>query len=192
MLGWLIPILCMTIAGWTLFKLNREFTAAGLANYQAHRESENVAQEFIKLKGLPPENRYAAVDDVPMEETDFLNYLRTTFAAAGVTFDNFASLSIEYGKDKTAEKTDEKTIALLKGIRKISSTLTLKGPYANIRKLLGELELSNRLYTLTNLSWNSAKEGTVLTLTLSRYVAPPTPAPPAKAKTPSPGITVTP
>ena len=186
MLGWVIPIMCTAVAGWTLFRLNQDFMAAGEATKQAHRDNEKFAQELKLLQNLPAEDRYAAADDVPMEETAFLNYLRTAFQADNVTFENFSSISVEYGKDKVDDKMDGKTASLLKGIRRVSSTLTLKGPYANIRKLLGELELSNRLYTLNNLTWNSAKEGTVLTMTLTRYVAPPVPVPAsAKPKAPS-------
>jgi len=191
-LGWVIPMLCMGVAGWTLYKHNRDLTAAATARDQAQRTLENLAKELKVQQGTPPGNRFAAADDLPLEETAFLNYLRTRFGANGVTLDTWSSLSTEYGKDKSTALKDERTIALLKGIRKISSTLTLKGPYSNIRRVLGEMESTDRLYTLTNTTWNSAKDGTIVTLTLSRYVAPAAPVRPVKKITPSVGITVKP
>jgi len=191
-MGWVIPLLCMAIAGWTLLRDNQELGAASDATKQAHRINEEKAKEKSLYDHQEPMHRYAAVDDVPLEETAFLNDMRTRMAADHVTFERWMSQSIEYGKDKLAVKMDDKTAALLKGIRRIGSTLTLTGSYGDIRKFLGELESSDRLFTLTNLTWNAAKEGTILTMTVSRYVAPPAPVQGSKTKTPTLGVTSTP
>ena len=106
--------------------------------------------------------------------------------------DRYQTTTVVYGKDKQATPADPGTAALLKGIRKISSTFTFVGEYADVRRLLGELESSDRLYTLTSITWALAKDGssTSLSVTLSRYVAPPDPqakpaAAPAKPGSPA-------
>jgi hypothetical protein len=187
-LGWAIPILCMAAAGWIFYKENQEFHEADLAKNQAQRENEVAAREYQQLNEQPPGRRYASVDDVPEEEIAFLTFLRTRCAANKVNFKNWFSITTEYGKDKSSTPKDEKTAALLKGIRKISASLVLVGPYDNLRKLIGEVETSDRLYTLSNLNWLTVKEGTQLSLTVSRYVSPgkpslkkPAPKPDAKA-----------
>ena len=172
LLGWAIPILCMAVACWILFKEHQDFIASDMARNQANRDLEVAAKENQAISEQPPGRRYAAVDDLPEEEIAFLTYLRTRCAANNVNFKSWSSQTVVYGKDKEVTSKDEKTAALLKGIRKISASLTLAGPYANIRKLIGEMELSDRLYTLTNLTWSTTKEGTQLGMTVSRYVAP--------------------
>jgi len=184
MLGWAIPILCMAAAGWILFKENQAFVAADYARNQAHRDNEEKAKELEVYKNLPPEVRYAAVDDVPEEETTFLTFLRTRTTADNVTFKNWFSQTIEYGKDKQAAPKDPKVAELLKGLRKITGALTFTGAYQDIRKLVGELEESNRLYTQNNITWTATKDGTQLAMTISRYVAPAKPG--AVKKTPPP------
>jgi hypothetical protein len=105
-----------------------------------------------------------------------------------VRFDRYQTQTIEYGKDKGATPADPQKAALLKGIRKVSSTITFVGDYKNVRALLGILEASTRLYTLTDVSWVLSKEGTTLRATIARYVMPPKPG--AKVnplQTPKPG-----
>jgi len=181
MLGWIIPIVCMTVAAWVLYGQNEAFSEASFKRNQANREVEEAQKEKDLYKLLPMEHRYASVPDVALEETAFLNYLRTRCAANGVRFDKYQTQTITYGKDKQATPPDPKNATLLKGIRKISSTITFVGEYGSVRKLLGELESSDRLYTLTNVAWALAEHGTTLTMTISRYVEPPNPADAAAA-----------
>lgn len=174
-LGWIIPILCMAIAGWILYGQSLAYTDASLKNNQANRDIQQAQKEKELYKSLKPSSRYAAGDDVPSEEPAFLNFLRARCEADHVLIDRYQTTTVVYGRDKQATPADAGTAALLKGIRKISSTFTFIGVYADIRKLLGELETSDRLYTLTNITWVLARDGssTSLSVTLSRYVAPP-------------------
>jgi hypothetical protein len=179
-LGWVVPLACMAVSAYVLFTQRNNFLEASMAQNLANRDVVEAQKEKQKYENMPMEKRFAAVDDVPEEETAFLTYLRTRSISDDVTFDRWLTQSIVYGKDKVGAAKDERTTALLKGISRISSTVTLTGKYANIRKLVGELESSDRLYSLNNLNWVSSKFGTNLTMTVSRYVAPPKPAPPKK------------
>ena len=175
LLGWGIPILCMLIAGFTLYSERQQFEAASIAHNQAQRDVERAQQDFNASQGRPAGLRYATKDDLPEEEIEFLNYLRTRIAANGATLKSWFSQSVEYGKDKQAASKDDQTAALLKGIRKVSASLTLTGSYQNIRKFLGEIQGSNRLYTITGVQWSTTNYGTQMTAMVSRYVAPPKP-----------------
>ncbi len=182
-LGWVIPILFIAVAGWVFMTESREFAAASLARQNSNAAREEAAKELDKDKHLPAEARYAAVDDTQEEETAFLTYLRTRAAADHVGLENWSSQTLEYGKDKLNVQMDLQTTMLLKGIRKISGALTLTGTYESIRALVGELESSPRLYTISNINWSVSKSGTQLAMTISRYVGPAKEAP---AKAPSP------
>ena len=165
----------MAIAGWILYGQSLAYTDASLKNNQANRDIQQAQKEKELYKSLKPSSRFAAGDDIPSEEPAFLNFLRARCEADHVLIDRYQTTTVVYGRDKQATPADAGTAALLKGIRKISSTFTFIGVYADIRKLLGELETSDRLYTLTNITWVLAKDGssTSLSVTLSRYVAPP-------------------
>jgi len=83
---------------------------------------------------------------------------------------------VEYGKDKETKSKDPKINELLKGIRKVSASIVLVGDYQNIRRVIGNMEANDRLYTLTNLNWAALNNATQLQVTVSRYVAPAKPA----------------
>ncbi len=180
-LGWIIPIVCMAIAGWVLYGQNQAFADASARRNQAEREVQEAQKEYDMIKRLSSEHHYAAEDDTQLEETAFLTYLHARSAANNVRWGNYNTQSTVYGKDKQGANGDPKVADLLKGIRKISSTLNFLGDYQNLRKLLGELESSDRLYTLTNITWSLTDKGTTLNMTISRYVQPAPPAPKAPA-----------
>jgi hypothetical protein len=165
----------MAIAGWILYGQSVAYTDASTKNNLANREIQQAEKEKELYQSLKPSSRFAAGDDIPSEEPAFLNFLRARCEADHVLIDHYQTTTVVYGKDKQATPADAGTAALLKGIRKVSSTFTFIGVYGDVRKLLGELESSDRLYTLTNINWVLAKDGssTSLSVTLSRYVAPP-------------------
>ena len=180
--GWGVPILCMTIAFYTIFTQNSAFNTASNARDQANRDLEAAAQDKNATMNLPRLPKYAADPDIPEEEPKFMAYLRTRALANNVNLDNWSIQALEYGKDRSSSNPDPKINALLKGIKKISTTLTLSGPYTGLRALIGELESSNRLITLSNVTWKRTNGGNVLVLTVGRYIQPQTPATEVAAK----------
>lgn len=172
MLGWAVPVLCMMIAVWTFWSQRQQFQIESTIAYQAHRDNELQAKELETDENLPANTRIGAVDQTPEEETTFLTYLRTLGAMDHVELKNWASQTIEYGKDKVATPMDEKTAAVLKGLRRISGFLTLTGTYSAIRQMVGELETSKRLYTMNTLNWSVTPLSLQLSMNISRYVSP--------------------
>ncbi|MDR3688778.1 MAG: hypothetical protein P4L46_05305 [Fimbriimonas sp.] len=170
-LGWGFPILCMAVAFWVIFAQRSAFIEASNSLDLANRDVEKATKNKKGADTMLQEKKYAAVADTPDEEPTFINFLRQRATANGVSLDKWTSQSTEYGKDKNADKQDPQVTALLKGIRKISSFMTLSGPYPGLRQLMGELEESDRLYTLSNIIWNRNKVGdNTVTMSVGRYV----------------------
>ena len=171
-LGWGFPILCMAIACWIVYSQNNAFRTTSLARDQANRDLEDAVRDKRDTDNAPKQRRYAAVPDVPDEEPQFMAFLRTRAMAHNVTLQNWTSQVSEYGKERAAPDQDQKMVAMLKGIRRVSVVLSLTGPYAGLRELIGEFESSDRLYTLSNLTWKRTVDGNVLVVTVGRYVLP--------------------
>lgn len=168
----------MAVACYIIFSQNSAFQAASAARDQANRDVENAAKDKKNADDAPKRRRFAAAPDTPDEEAKFLNYLRQHAALYKVQLVSETSATTEYGKDRSTAILDPKIAELLKGIRKISCNITLSGPYAGLRQLMGELEASDRLFTLSNLSWNRTENGNRLSMIVGRYVAPAAPKPP--------------
>ena len=186
-LGWIIPIVCMAISGWVLFGQNQAAGEARAKRDNAGRDLFEVQKERDLYAHLKPSARHAAEDDEPLDQDVFLNYLRGRCAQNNIRFDHYQTQNTTFG-EKGNTPSDPAKAALLKGIRKIGSTMTFIGDYQSLRKLVGEFEASDRLYTLSNIVWTSLKDGTSLTMTISRYVAPAdSKAKPAADKSVAPG-----
>jgi hypothetical protein len=189
-LGWVIPGICIALAGWIIYHQDRVFQGAIAARNQANIELEEAVHQKVVIDSMPAERRFAAADDVPIEESSFLTYLKARAAAHGVTLASWNSQTIEYGKANQGVVQDQQLASILKGIRKVSSTLSLTGTYGSLRALIGDIEASDRLFTLSNLAWTRSKGGTSLTMVIARYVAPKKPSAAApKAVALSQGVT---
>jgi hypothetical protein len=161
----------MAAAIFVIFSQGAAFKAASAAHIQASQDVQDAAREKKEADSHGQEKRYAAVPEAPDEEPQFISYLRQRATFNGVSLDKWSSQTTDYGKDKGSSSTDAKTTALLKGIRKISSYITFSGPYQGLRLLMGELEDSNRLLTLSNVLWTRNKLGdNVLAMSVGRYV----------------------
>jgi hypothetical protein len=134
-----------------------------------------AARDQIEKAG--DETRYAATAMGPFEESAFLTDIRSRAQNCGVQIRRWDSHSKAFGstpkeeesKDPEEQKREEK----LKGIVRISSDLTIAGPYSGVRKFLGGMIASPRLFTLGNVKWTRSESGgTELVVSVSRYVQP--------------------
>jgi len=185
-MGWVIPIFCMALACGVVLRQNVAFQVASSARDAANRHVEKASTAYQDAKKAPDATYFAAAADTPTEQAEFLNGLRKILSSEGVVLRDYNSQVLIYGKDRGVGPTDPGVLALLKGIEKRTCTLSLTGPYAGLRNVLEKLELSERLYTIGNVSWTRTDKGILLTLVVGRYVEPakpevaPAPAPPAK------------
>ena len=172
--GWGAPILCMLILGFVLYSQNSAFKSASQDLVVANKELDDATKDKETTDKFKSSRYFATIDETNDEESSFLTYLRTTAGTFGVTLVQWSSTSAEFGKDKSISPVDAKSAAILKGIRRVSSSLTLSGKYFGLRQFIGELESSNRLYSLSGITWNRTDAGdNSLNVTVSRYVSSP-------------------
>ncbi len=175
-LGWLAPTLCIGVAASIAFVQHRSLQEAqgSLQLAQAAVQEATAAKEQLDAAG--DETRYAAAGMGPYEESAFLNDLRSRAAACQVEIRRWDSRFRSFGSetnDETKDPEEEKRQEKLKGITRISSDLTLAGSYSGVRKFLGGMVASPRLFTLSNVKWSRQDTGgTELLVTVSRYVEP--------------------
>ncbi len=173
--GWLIPGLCMAGSIAVAVHQNGELKEAQNIRELALNEVQTVRLQKLAVEAQIGESRFAAAETSDLEQTLFLSDLRARVAKHGAVITNWTSQAAEYGKAEanspTQNQTDPKEAALLKGVVKVSSTLTLSGPYSAIRGFLRDISSSDRLFTLSRIAWSRTKDGTILIVTISRYVA---------------------
>jgi hypothetical protein len=180
LIGWVVPCLCIAGAGAVVFTQHRKLQEAETQLRLAQAKVEEATKAREALERNSAEVRFAAATQSPYEEAAFLNEIRQRAIRCGVVISRWDSRNRAFG-DSAEEQasTDPKELERqekLKGITRISSDLTLIGPYSGIRKFLGETTAQERLYTLSNARWRRRDEGgTELLVTVSRYVEPPQP-----------------
>lgn len=190
--GWLIPGLCMVFAVLVLFNQTGALKEAQRVRDEASLDVTAAALKKTEVDAQVDERRFAAADANDMEQTLFLTDLRKRVNQSGAEITNWTSQVAQYRDPTTAASTgntavaaDPKDAALLTNITRVSSTLTLSGPYGAIRSFLEGIQRSDRLFTLSNVNWSRSPENTKLILTISRYVAPPRAKPPTSAPNPA-------
>jgi hypothetical protein len=131
-----------------------------------------ATEDRALVLSLPNERRFAAADETQDEENRFLDDLRKKARDADATIVNWVSTRTQYAPDNTSG---------LAGITRVSCDLNVVGPYQDLRKLVGELTNSDRLFTISNVTWHridpapgSTAYQNQLSFSLVRYVAPPT------------------
>jgi Tfp pilus assembly protein PilO len=173
--GWLIPGLCMAaVVGVWLRQSNAlsEADAERDAAVQAVQQAK-VDKEAVLAQGQ--DQRYAAEESSELEQAQFLSDLRSRVARNGATITNWTTQKTVYGTNPNTsipEEERKKQETLLKGITRVSSTLTLSGSYGSIQSFLSDLSNSDRLFTLSQATWTRSPQGTNLVVTVSRYLAP--------------------
>lgn len=176
-IGWIIPCLCIGAAGGVIFTQHRSLqeSETNLRLAQQSVAEATAAREALEKNGQ--EFRFAAATQSPYEEAAFLNEIRQRAISSGIQISRWDSRNRNLGTDDAEASEDpeeQKRLEKLKGITRISSDLTLVGPYNGVRKFLGETTASERLFTLSNAKWSRRDEGgTELLVTISRYVEPP-------------------
>ena len=177
----------------------RQYARLQLAKAELVEASAGLAQSQVTLDLARRQSAisrfYAAAPADPAEQTVFIDDLRRRAQAAGVNVVSWRAITSPVkpappaNSDGTTSLTPEEE--LLKGVDRVSSELTLQGPTARLRSFLGGFPRSDRLYTVSAVTWERAPNdapGTRLALTVSRYVT----APLAPASAPAEGAATVP
>ncbi|RYG27100.1 hypothetical protein EON82_00670 [bacterium] len=168
-LGWGIPIVCILTSALTLNAKRNEFIEASAQRDEAAVRLASTRQEQLAVASQPQERRFAAVDGDKLEETRFLDDLRSRAAAAGVTVIGWTSQTTTYGMEGETKLTDKS----LAGLSKVSCNLTVGGSYVALRRFIRDLSEADRLFTVSHIDWRRSSNATELAMTLGRYVTNP-------------------
>lgn len=185
-LGWLAPSLCMALSLVVFFSQAGRLRAASVHRQQAsillQRALADRAAATTSARKHVPSTTVASPD----EETRFLAELRNRAAASGTQILKWTSSAKPAGPTPDPDKADP----VLRDVTAIQCELTLGGGFPQLCAFLRELQGAQRLYTLSNVTWNRSKEHvTTLSCVLSRYTTPTAPAAAPAATPPVSGTT---
>lgn len=171
--GWLIPIACMTSGSLATYTQYQRLETAKHGLERAEGELGLAEAAFTAAQKAKLETRYAAQPETLNEEAAFLRDLRKRAVESGVAIIKWTSSVTPAAPPATpSEKQKDAKPDPLQGIKRVSSDLTIEGPYPNMRTFAQGLLESDRLYTASNLRWARIDEGgTRMTVTIARYTA---------------------
>ena len=172
-LGWLIPIFCMMVTAavfWRQYGVLK--TAEAIRDSAVIRIGQAVAVKLgVERQG--EDRHYAAANEDGNEQNGFLDHLRLKAISSGATIVSWTANASTYGAQGGPSLVDPNDNDLVKGITRVDCLLMLKGPYAALHTFVKDMTDSERLFTLSGISWTRAGDGvTSLQLTLTRYRAP--------------------
>ena len=191
--------------------------ASGVSGYQWRRlkqvEGESstatlklaeIDRQMRTFEAQPPTEKYPTVPKTPSEQGLFLDALRANADVSHVQLVRWSNTTQPPPPPSTDKATADKAAASpMAGITSIVSIVEVSGHADNTRHFLYNVTRSRRLYNLSDLKWARDQwPNTHLTLTLTRYVAPPVPLPaghtavaatdPAAPSNQAPGTSLTP
>lgn len=177
LLGWLGPIACIAAAGFTIVNRQQMMQEADRQQRRAEAEYETANAERAKVLTQAEDRRYAAETYSPLEERDFIDYLRRQAAITGTTIVGWTSSSATFGPREQSSLsnvpfTDEEAKAIA-GITRVTCVMKLAGEYQAIRSFIHTVMDSDRLITLNHVLWGRDKAGSQLSVSISRYTVAP-------------------
>lgn len=187
--AWAIPIVSFALAAALCVDRHAAFSAAVRRTRALESELSQAYAREDAMGGLKKAARFACAKRSPKEESVFFTGLRRHAALADVTIVRLRSQSETLGDDKglaggpppaATPVGKESPETVIKGVTRVGCQLVLDGSYPALRRFLQGLWKSDRLYTMSDVTWSRAPSGTEMTLTLNRYLAPATPLAPSK------------
>ncbi len=171
-LGWLIPILCMLVTATVFWRQSGVLLKAETLRDSAVVKIGQAVALRSAVDRQGQDRHYAAANDDGNEQNSFLDDLRLKAISSGATIVGWTANASTYGAQGGPSLVDPNDNNLVKGITRVDCLLTMKGPYAPLRNFVRDTTDSDRLYTLSGISWTRSGDGvTSLQLTLTRYKA---------------------
>ncbi|GEM_PF-1329657 len=179
--AWAVPIVSFALATVLIVDRHRAFTDALRRNRRLESDWSRAYTTEDAIDELKRATRFACAERSPKEEAAFFAGLRRHAALADVTIVRLRSQAETLGDNAPsgpppANADKDSTETVTKGVTRIGCQLVLDGSYPALRRFVRGLWESDRLYTMSDVAWNRAPNGTELTLTLNRYLAPQPPS----------------
>lgn len=173
-LGWLIPAFAVMVSIGVMIRQFAVLRDSEARHLQAIARLGSAMDTRSRADRLAREWNYSAVTNSPDEQNSFLLGLRQKATADDVTITNWISSSGVYGEGGGPVSPDGKpeSLDLLRGFTRIDCALTMTGSYSGLRKLVGDIGESRRLFNFSKVAWSRTDSGTALSVVISRYLEP--------------------
>jgi hypothetical protein len=172
-----VPGLCIALAIGGLVVQSRKIGEAEERHAKAQKFLSDAIVERDQVLQNPAQKRYAAAEQQPFEESEFIKDIRRRAGGQGATIVKWtageAAAPRTYANPDGKAETSSETEAdpALANITTVASQLTVSGNYDSLRRFLGDLVSADRLYTINNVNWNRADDATELSFSLTRYTS---------------------
>ncbi|MEZ0325262.1 MAG: hypothetical protein ACAH95_05105 [Fimbriimonas sp.] len=158
---------CVGVSAWLIYDGQHQVVQAK-ADHDAALEQFTAMQAADKaVSRLGTTTKKVAEPESSAEEARFLAGLRKHARLQGASISKLSSTTETYREDPTLPSSKD-----LVGLTRISSHVTVVGPYASLYKFLESISSSQRLYVLSDMRWSRGSEGNTLALSITRYVQP--------------------
>jgi hypothetical protein len=170
----MIPIVSVIVSIGIVLRQFGVLKDAELKHGEALVRLGSAMQTRSEADRLVQDKSYAAVFNSAAEQNTFLLDLKEKASGDQVTIANWISSTGNYGEPSGPITADGKpeSLDLVRGFSRIDCSLNMTGSYSGMRKLVGEIEGSNRLFNLSKIAWSRGPGGTSLGVVVSRYLAP--------------------
>ena len=144
----------------------------------AQAKLAQIDRELRSFEAQPPSEKYPTVPKTPREQAEFLDSLRANADVSRVQLIRWSN-STPQAAPQPAPSGDKAAANPSAGVSSIVSVIEVGGNAGNTRQFLYNITRSRRLYNLSDIKWARDQwPNTHLTITLTRFVAPPVPLPP--------------
>ena len=164
LLAVIVPILCLAVGGWVVWNQVKRLNAA---NVEKAVVEKNLAFQKKMVADIGSQPLAAKEPTAPMSEAEqaqFLESLRTIAKQSGVTLTRWSNVP-------APPQDPNKPGALPKDVSAMISTLEVNGGYGNVREFLYSIARAPRLLNFSGIRWGRSGNGTVLSVTVTRYVS---------------------
>ena len=181
--GWLASGLCLAVAAGLIVTRHANLVAATAEEGRLGGDLARAREEEKAVTRPPKDRSFTCAPRAGSEETAFLMDLRRRAHACGVSIARWTSHATDYVNKDGSPDPDKKA---LDGVTKVSCDLALTGPYPALRAFLADVWASDRLLSVSHVDWSrgdansptDSPSGSEISLSLGRYLAPATDAPP--------------
>jgi Tfp pilus assembly protein PilO len=154
--------------GGCLWQINR-LQAANAEMTEAKRGVAKAVEQRQQAEAAAKDPRYAASEGSSAEEMMFVDGLRREAEVQGLQIRSIGGSVLskleltDIPKDAQAEVAD---------VKEVATTMTVTGPYMNIRSFLRTVVSTDRLCNIRSLKWERTENGPECSVTLARYINP--------------------
>ena len=162
-----IPLLCLAIGGWAIWKQYTRLQSSSLELAQMER---NLGVQKALIASISKEPEAAKQPTAPIsdgEQAAFLDGLRTIARDSNVQLIRWTNISQNADANRDAPAPS--------GVTPIISTLEVRGLYEDVRTFLYSIAKAPRLLNFSGIRWARASDqdsSTTLSVTITRYVSP--------------------